>query len=98
MDWETGRRLARWYFPANGIAIVATETPTTANNGFSCKFALTHITELRTNLPDFILADVAALFGRLVARPIHLIPMSHYRRVQPICRAANPAGVNHPVV
>lgn len=76
---------------------MATETPTAANSGPNRKFALTHNTQLRTNLPDFILADAAALFDRLVARPIHLVPTSHYRWVQPVRRATNPFGVNHPV-
>lgn len=98
LDWETGGRRAHWYLPTNGIAVVATETQTAANKGFSRKFALTYIMQLRANPSDFIPAEGAALFDRLDTRPIHLVPTSHYRGVQPVCRATNPVRVNHPVV
>jgi hypothetical protein len=74
------------------------ETSNITKNELDRKFTLTHNTQLRINLPDFILADAAALFDRIAARPIHLVPTSHYRWVQPICRATNPAGVNHPIL
>jgi hypothetical protein len=73
------------------------ETSNITKNELDRKFTLTHNTQLRINLPDFILADAAALFDRIAARPIDVIPAAHYRRVQPVCRTTNPVRVNHTV-